>query len=314
MVILCVAVSEAQSQTYLDTIIFGNPASEISHSFAGTGSFIITNNSVSPAQTARRCSTNNPATVNGGSLTFTLTVDPKWRNYFTVKLWGGDDFSSVYSQDSDMGRLHLYVPASNYVANATTNYQIGYRHEGDYACLNAAAYKPPLPGRFFYSTTLLPLWMTQGRTSLTLTIQSAGRIYDLGSGGPPSGNYQFNMVTNSRGIYQAYTHTDPVLNPAGEVQGTAPATAIRSSPTVSVMQPGGTFYNGINGYLNGRMSTSVTNFSTGDVMRLAKAYWVSNFPGTYTNPGGAHHRHRCERLFCFKLLRQSRQCGQRRRQ
>ncbi|HEU5396583.1 MAG TPA: DUF1349 domain-containing protein [Verrucomicrobiae bacterium] len=276
--------SALRAQAYLDTVIFGNGASETAHRFAGANSFVITNSAVSPAQTARRCSTNNPATVNGGSLTFTLTVDPAWRNYVTVKFWGGDDFSRVYSQDSDMGRLYLYVAASNFVAGANTNYQVGYRHEGDYCCLNAAAYKPPLPGRFFYSTTLLPLWMTQGRTNLTLTIQACGRIFDLGSGGPPGGNYQFNMVTNSRGIYQAYTHTDPVLDPVGEVQGTAPATTVRTSPTMSVLQPGGTFYNVISNYLNGRMNNNVTNFSVNDVLQLAKAYSISNFPVTFTNP------------------------------
>jgi fibronectin type 3 domain-containing protein len=284
LVILAVAVSGARAQTYLDTIVFGSSASETGHSFAGTNTFVITNSAVSPAQTARCGGTNNPATVNGGSLTFTLAVDPAWRNYFTVKLWGGDDFSSVSGQDSDMGRLYLYVAATNFVGGANTNYQIGYRHEGDYACLNAAAYKPPLPGRFFYSTTLLPLWMTQGRTNLTLTIQPCGRIYDLGSGGPPGGNYQFNMITNSRGIYQAYTHTDPVLNPVGEVQGSAPAVTVRPSPTVSTLSPGGSYYNGISNYLSGRMSTSVTNFTVNDFLQLAKAYAVSNFSVSYTNP------------------------------
>ncbi len=274
----------AGAQTYLDTVIFGNPASETAHSFAGPNTSIINNSAVSPAQTARRSSTNNPATVNGGSLTFTLAVDPAWRNYFTVKFWGGDDSSSVYGQASDLGRLYLYVPASNYVANATSNYQIGYRHEGDYICLNVSAYKQPLPGRFFYSTTLLPLWMTQGRSNLTFTIQPTGRIYPLGSGVAPAGNYQFLMTTNSRGLYQAYTHTDPVLNPTGEIQGVAPTTTVRPAPTVSTLDPGGTFYNGISNYLSGRMITDVTNFTTTDVMQLAKAYWVSNFPVSYTNP------------------------------
>jgi regulation of enolase protein 1 (concanavalin A-like superfamily) len=126
--------------------------------------------------------------------------------------------------------------------------------------------------------------MTLGRTNLTLTIQPCGRIYDLGSGGPPGGNYQFNMVTNSRGIYQAYTHTDPVLNPTGETQGSAPVTTVRPSPTVSTLSPGGTFYNGISNYLSGRMSANVTNFTVNDFLQLAKAYSVSNFSVSYTNP------------------------------
>ena len=118
LAIYCLVAFAARAQTYLDTIIFGNTTSESSHAFVGPVSFVITNNSVSPAPTARRCSTNNPATVNGGSLTFTLTIDPQWRNYFTVKFWGGDDASSVTGQDSDMGRLYLYVAASNFVAGA----------------------------------------------------------------------------------------------------------------------------------------------------------------------------------------------------
>jgi len=276
-------VSAGRAQTYLDTIVLGNPASELTHSFSGPNTTVITNAAVSPAATARRGLTNNPATVYGGSLTFQLAVDPVWRTYVTLKLWGGDDYSKVYQQDSDMGRLYLYVPASNYVAGATNFYQVGYRHEGDYAPLNTAAYKAPLPGRFFYTTTLLPLWMTRGRTNLTLTIQPGGRIFDLGAGGPPTGSYQFNMITNSRGIYQAYTHIDPVLNPVGEAQGSPPATVVRPSPTVATLSPGGTFYNGINGYLGGRLSADVTSFTTTDVMQLAKAYSLANFSATYAN-------------------------------
>lgn len=281
------AMTTANAQPYLDSIIFGNTASETAHSFVGPVTFVITNNSISPAQTARRGSTNNPATVNGGSLTFTLAVDPAWRNYFTVKLWGSDDVSPSPGQDNDMGRLHLYVPATNFVPGLNTNYQVGYRHEGDYICLNASSYKPPVPGRFFYSTTILPLWMTQGRTNLTLTIQPCGRIYDLGSGVEPTGNYQFLMKTNSRGIYQAYTHTDPVLNPVGEVQGVAPATTTRpatGSASVSTLSPGGSYYNGVSNYLSGRLSANVSSFTVNDFLQLGKAYAISNFPVTYSNP------------------------------
>jgi fibronectin type 3 domain-containing protein len=278
-----------RAQTYLDTIVFGNAGSETAHSFAGPNTSVISNTSVSPTQTARRGLTNNPVTIYGGSLTFNLTVDPVRRNYFSIKLWGSDEPVGL-TQDGDMGRLYLYVPATNFnaAANATNFYQVGYRHEGDYDPLNAAGYKPPVAGRFFYSTTLLPLWMTQGRTSLTLTIQPGGRIYDLGSGGPPSGNYQFNMITNSRGIYQAYTHTEPVLNPVGEVQGTAPATTTRpnsgSTSGVGTMSSGGAFWNKLNSSFSGLLTKNPTNFATGDVLNLALGYSVTNFPIVYTNP------------------------------
>ncbi len=278
------------AQPYLDTIIFGNSISETSHSFAGANTAIFKNTSITPTQTCRRGMTNNPATIYGGSLTFQLRVDPEWRNYFTVKLWGGDEPEGLI-QDADMGRLYLYICATNFdpLANPTNFYQLGYRHEGDYSELNTAGYKPPLPGRFFYSTTILPFWMTMGRTNLTFTIQPAGRIFDLGGGGPPNGNYQFNMITNSRGIYQAYTHTDPALDPVGEAQGTTPPSTVRpslssnASSGQATMNSGGAFWNLVNGYYNYKLTQNVTNLSTSDVSILAMGYWATNFPGFFTN-------------------------------
>jgi hypothetical protein len=167
-----------------------------------------------------------------------------------------------FSQASDMGRLYLYVPISQFTPGNTNNYQIGYRHEGDYICLNVTGGRSPLPGRFFYSTTLLPLWMTQGRTNLTFKIVSTGRIYPLGSSGTPAtgNNYQFFMVTNSRSIYRAYTHTDPVLMPTRRSAGDeADHHHAGFTPTETVLNPAGTFYNGVNGYISGRMSTAATN-------------------------------------------------------
>jgi hypothetical protein len=93
----------------------------------------------------------------------------------------------------------LYVPV------AGVNYQVGYRHEGDYAPLSVTASRLPLPGRFFYSTTLLSLSMTTGKTSLTLRIVSTGELYGLGSpSGGTGGNYQFDMDTPSRGVYRVF--------------------------------------------------------------------------------------------------------------
>ncbi|HVM61328.1 MAG TPA: hypothetical protein VMV72_10725 [Verrucomicrobiae bacterium] len=265
-----------------DTIVFGNASSEAGHSLVANNTFSLTG---ALGQTARRCISNSSASgVYGGNLTFTMNVDSFRRNYVSIKLWGGEDSSSVLEQDSNMGRLYLYVPDSQFHAGSTTNWQIGYRHEGDYIGLNAAACFPPLPGRFFYSTTLLPLWMTQGRTNLTVEIVSAGRIYTLGSGGPPSGNYQFAMITNSRAIYAAYTHVDPLLIPTGETQGVAPTTTVPSVPTESqVLGASGTFTAGVNSYVSGRLSTAVTNWICSDVELLAEAYSISNLTAAYQN-------------------------------
>lgn len=253
----------------LDTVDFGNSASETAHSLEAdlcesfTGSL---------GQPARRLLPKSPVEVNGGDMTVTMTVDPVRRNYFSIKLWGGDD------TDDDLGRLYLYVPIDG------MDYQVGYRHEGDYLPLSVAASRPPLPGRFFYSTTMLPLWMTRGKTSLTLKIVSTGRLYGLGSGGPPSGNYQFNMTMNSRGIYRAYTHVDPMLDPSGEAQGAAPAATTRPAVSESsVLGSAGTYTNGLNNWVNHKLAAAVTTFTTTDVELLAKAYVTPETTAGYNN-------------------------------
>jgi hypothetical protein len=278
--ILLASFSPGTKAQTLDTIVFGDAASENNHSFSNYFTVLVTNTAVSPTQTARRCTVALPTNIYGGNLTFNLTVDPLRRNYFSCRLWGGDDGSSSVN-----GRLYLYVPAAQYTPGSTNNYQIGFRHEGDYMPLSVVADHPPLPGQFFYSTTLLPLWMTQGRTNLTFKIVSTGRIYPLGSGDENNGgNYQFNMATNSRSIYRAYTHTDPFLITTGETQGVAPVATIRPTPTVSVLNPGGTYYNGISNYFKGRLSAtvSVSSFGTSDAEFLALAYAMTNM-FTYTN-------------------------------
>jgi hypothetical protein len=267
---LLLLLGTAHGQSILDQVSFGDSSSESSHAFTSVLSETFTG---SLSQPARRLLPKNPVEVNGGDMTVTMAVDPVKRNYFSLKLWGGDDI------DDDIGRLYLYIPVNG------VNYQVGYRHEGDYMPLSVAASKPPLPGRFFYSTTLLPLSMTQGKTSLTLKIVSTGRIYGLGSGGPPSGNYQFNMTMNSRGIYRAYTHTEALLEPVGEAQGTAPTTTIRPAVSESsVLGSSGTYTNGMNGWVNGKLAAAVNTFTTTDIEMLAKAYVTPQVAAGYNNP------------------------------
>lgn len=258
------------AQTALDTVIFGDTASESVHAFESTLSESFTGNLSQPA---RRLLPKNPVEVNGGDMSVTMAVDPVRRNYFSVKLWGGDD------TDDDIGRLYLYIPLNG------VNYQVGYRHEGDYMPLSVAAGKPPLPGRFFYSTTLLPLWMTQGKTSLTLKIVSTGRLYGLGSGGPPTGTYQFNLTMNSRGVYRAYTHTEAILDPSGETQGAAPTTTTRPAVTESsVLGSSGTYTTGLNNWVNNKLAAAVTTFTATDVEMLAKAHVTPQVTAGYNNP------------------------------
>src|ERR1017187_3369720 len=101
------------SQT-LDSIVFGDTVSETAHSLSNYFTITVTNASVSPAQIARRCQSISQTNIYGGNLNFALAVDSTRRNYFSLKLWGGDDNSAVLGQVSDMGRLYLYVPIAQF--------------------------------------------------------------------------------------------------------------------------------------------------------------------------------------------------------
>ena len=269
--LLLTIVSTSISAQVVDTIKFGNTASETGHTLIASNTKVLAGNL---GQSARQCLVPATANIYGGSLTFTLKVNPTNRNYFTVKLWGGDDQVLTTA-----GRLYLYVVDSG------TDYQVGYRHGGDYIGLSVMGTKPPLPGRFFYSTTLLPLSFTKGKTSVTLKIVSAGKLYPLGAGGPPNGNYQYYMTQPSRGIYKAYTHINPYLDVSTELQGKMPTATVMPTPTISVIQKGGTYFTWVNNYINSRLTTatSVTSFTTSDVLFLAKSYFVPNLSG-YNNP------------------------------
>ncbi len=254
----------------VDTITFGDLTSESGHALVATNTKILAGNL---GQKARQCLVPASSNIYGGDLTFTIKVDSVYRNYFTLKLWGGDDQVLTTT-----GRLYLYA-----IDNGIS-YQVGYRHEGDYAPLNCVGAKQPLPGRFFYTTTLLPLSFTKGKTSITLKIVSTGYLYGLGTGAPPNGNYQLYMIKPSRAIYKAYSHINPYLDVSNEVQGKTPPTTVMPTPTISVMNKGGTYFTQVNNRITNRLTTATNTslFTTTDIEYLAKSYFVTGMNG-YNN-------------------------------
>ena len=73
---------------------------------------------------------------------------------------------------------------------------------------------PSFRGRFFYYTDILPLALTRGHKTLTLTIRTIGPISGYALGGGYDG-YQGRMTRPSRGYYRAYTHTSAALEGLG---------------------------------------------------------------------------------------------------
>ncbi|WP_255433980.1 fibronectin type III domain-containing protein [Pectobacterium sp. CFBP8739] len=261
------SAASVEATGLVDSITFGDTASESGHGLNGENSQTF---SGALGESARKLLPFQQTSIYGGSLTFTMQVDPLRRNYVSVKLWGEDD------GNINTGRLYLYMIKDG------VEYQIGYRHEGDYAPLSVAHWHKPLPGRFFYSTTLLPYAMTRGSTSVTLKIVSTGRLYPFGSGGPESTSpYQYAMNQPSRGIYRAYTHVDPFLNVAGEKQGSEPTVTTRPSPGDDILGTNGQFRTAVNNRIKALLNKSATTdaLSGGDLRYLARAWSVPELSG-----------------------------------
>lgn len=155
----------------LDAVVFGDPSSEQAHGVAALYA------DVEPGameQGSRRIS-------GAGSIRFTLACDPAEQNYLTVKLWGGDTVNGTQY-------LHLYDPDN----------RIG-SYQDDWPEVTVWTEQAPFPGRFVYSTTLIPLHLTAGKTDVTLKLADA-----------------------ELAIYRVYSHLEPFFEPADEIQGSKP--------------------------------------------------------------------------------------------
>lgn len=245
-VLALVSFATASRAEIVDSINFGDPASERAHDFAGEKSQRIDGNLGDPA---RQILPESDVDWKGGTLDFDLRVDPDQPNYLTVKFWGGD-----FGQER--GRLVLYIEGK----------QIGQRHLGEIDMLDIMNDMPRYPGRFFYKTLPLPETITHGKDRVTLSIQSIGRIWGYGN---TWDKFQQSLEQDSRGIYRAYTHTESFFEPpADEPQGEVPNVQKRQEPGPEVI-----------GQVKQRINAEIRKqMSYGDDMRqvfiqfLTKAY------------------------------------------
>jgi hypothetical protein len=207
-----IAFSTALAAPILDNLQLGDSASEQAHQMQDASSEVIKGGLNEPARQLQPLGSTN---WEGGNVSFSMKVNPKKQNYFTVKLWGSDLNKNV---------LILFCEGK----------QVGYRHLGDIDVLYPANGEPPLSGRFFYITTPLPLAMTTGKTDVRLQIRATGPIYGYA---PTWDKYQKPMTEPSCGIYRVYTHTDTCfVPPPEEKQGVAPADPpVRQQPGEEVM-------------------------------------------------------------------------------
>ncbi|MEV0616755.1 hypothetical protein AB0I81_25790 [Nonomuraea sp. NPDC050404] len=230
MPFLLMPEAAAASGGTVDTIAFGDPASERAHDLAGAFTSVVDG---ALRERARVANPTVPPEVKGGELRFDMKVDPVAQNYLTVKFWGGD--VSAY-------RTIAYINGE----------QIGYRGGGDYEAINSG-YRNSLPGRFYYKTILLPLGHTQGQRVVEITL----RTYEPSFAKP--------VTENSRGYYRAYTHTGAYLDVSGEPQGgLAPDTTPAPGPSEADKQAM------IDGYTAGQVALFNTYSSRVDAGPSAK--------------------------------------------
>ena len=180
-----------------DTIQFGNAPSEKQHHF------LIDYSNVEKGgldESSRRLLAPETAGYIGGKMSFRMKVDAEKQNYLTVRFWGSD---------ADNSMILLFCEGK----------QVGYRHLGDIDFVWLGNGLAPLPGRFFYVTIPIPLSQSNGKTEINLELRSYGDIWGYGE---TFDKYQRNMDKPSRGIYNAYTHTETCFVPAKtEKQGSA---------------------------------------------------------------------------------------------
>ena len=257
MVILLPACA-ARAAMPVDTLVFGVPKSEQSHGLVADRSEIIAGGLGDPARQLLPPLTEN---WEGGSVAFTLKVDPALPNYFTARFWG---------DDTSPGLLILRCEGK----------QLGYRHLGDIDVLDfgSDSGSPALNGRFYYTTSPLPLEMTRGKTELHFEIHSTGHIWGYGT---TFDKYQKPMTAPSRGLYRVYTHTDGCfVPPADEKQGPAP-----TDPPVRP-EPGPEVLDRLETRVNKETESLLANkkpLTQMQMIFLAQAYHVKWTPA-YQNP------------------------------
>ena len=204
-------LTAGEASSVIDTLSIGSDVSEKSHGLLIEKAARVTGGLDQPAL---QLLPGKSMSWKGGTMAFTLKVDPNEQNYLTVKLWGSD---------KGKGRLVLFA----------NEFQVGYRSEGDYDALCQTDEEAEAPGRFIYETVLLPPNLTKSKSHLTLKIRAEGWVWPYGSS---FDQLQKPLTQPSRGIYGVYIHLNGCfVPPADERQGKMPMLAVRPAPGMEVM-------------------------------------------------------------------------------
>lgn len=198
----------------LDTVIFGDKASEAAHNVTPSGSDVVPG---ALGQNARVLNPRDPAGAWGGTVTFTARCAPTGTTYVTIKLWGGDHAPS----EDDQSRLQLFCEGK----------QVGHYHQGAVDPLDILSLDAHSPGRFHFHTLPLPESLTRDREQVTLEVRSMGRIWAYGQN---AGQFYRALTKPTRPFYRIYTHAEPYF-PGDGLQGSPPSPGVRPAPGPEVL-------------------------------------------------------------------------------
>ena len=181
-----------------DELKFGDAASETAHRLLADKTIVDTGG------LGERCRRIEP----GGALVFNLSCDPDAQNYLTVKFWGSD---------GDVATLFLCV---------------GDKRIGAYGDpwpeLDLSPGGAAFPGRFYYTTYMVPRQATAGKRTVTLKLAAVGALAPYAA---DPAQREKPQARPTRGIYRAYSGADPFFTPSpDEAQGRSPPARRRPKP------------------------------------------------------------------------------------
>lgn len=188
----------------LDRIGLGDAASESAHGLIATRS---TSTTGALSQPSRVLLAPESSGFWGGSIAFTMAVDPEQTTYFSLKL-RGEDWAPLVNE----WRLQLFADGKI----------VGWLDQGPVDNLDHLGAAPRLPGQFRLHTLPLPETLTAGRTELDVEVRAMGRIWAYGG---TAATFYKDMTTDSRPVYAAYTHTDPAFTPSDDDEFGTPVAA-----------------------------------------------------------------------------------------
>jgi hypothetical protein len=227
-------VAAAVPTTLLDMIVFGHPESERAHSLIGPLSVVGSTNVSDlpleyPQSVTFRSVGADPSHTQNARLTaplnsfinVTIAVDPTAPTFLTIKLYGSD----VYPR-TNQGIIHLYwaptpggsaadYPGTIDLGGGVLQLGMFYAFPGaagsGYSELDMSDAENGIrsyPRQFYYSTTLLPAFITEGNSHVNVLIGGWGNTDGYGFG-PVVGP----LTDPLRPIYRLYTHTDGYFVP-----------------------------------------------------------------------------------------------------